>query len=76
MAVAKVNTTAYKNFDIEKIKKRLKKGAKAFAGRVFPTQVKTPGQADYPAIPEALKAQKRRRKLLEEMDSNVTRIGR
>ena len=62
MAVAKVNVTAYKNFDLEKIKKRFKKGAKAFVGKVFPTQIKKPGQVDYPAMPQALKVQKRRRR--------------
>ena len=72
MTVAKI---APSNFG--RIKKRLKKKAGAFIGRVFPTQTERHGQIDYPAIPEALKVQKKRRKYLKEiMGTNATRTGK
>ena len=58
MAVAKI---ARSNFG--KLKKKVKKAARGF----FAPPSGAPGQMDYPAIPEALKAEKRRKKLLNKI---------
>lgn len=58
MAVAKI---AQSNFG------KLKKKVKKVAGKFFGPPSKVPGQMDYPAIPEAIKAQRKRRKLLNKI---------
>jgi hypothetical protein len=58
MAAAKINSNVYKKF---------KKKVKGYAGKFFPSSSNVPGQMDYPAISRVLEAQKKRRKLLDEI---------
>jgi len=58
MAVAKI---AQSNFG------RIKKKIKKVAGRFFASPSDAPGQMDYPVISKVLEAEKRRRKLLNEI---------
>ncbi|MBE9592696.1 MAG: hypothetical protein IMF19_04380 [Proteobacteria bacterium] len=46
---------------------KLKKKVKKVAGRFFAPPSGVPGQTDYPAITKAIEAQKKHRKLLDEM---------
>ena len=49
------------------IERGVKKAGAWLRKKMIPTPSKTPGQMDYPAITEAIKAQRKRRKLLNEI---------
>jgi hypothetical protein len=46
---------------------KLKKKVKKVVGRLFAPPSEVPGQVDYPAITKTMEAQRKRRKLLDEI---------